>query len=164
MPKPPPDNDRDGTPHNPPHGPPHTLPSVFHFEDSGTANTPLASNGLRVDYTMEVDRKLMEVRGTVTAVNFAVTDNAWGAVRLALLDSGNFEVFSTRFDADERCPARGLSGPTVRQGSGTVAIVPKDLKFTHVATVAINLDNPGNGTLDWGQLIEAGLAIIRVLA
>ena len=131
-----------------------------HWEDFGTANTPTAKNGIRIDVVIEGVRRddgVMEVHINVTTTNFAAFDNATGAVKVGLLnDNGAVAEYVA---SSPRNPGRGFQPPTVRQGFRS-DVLPQNQSFKRIGLSFTNLDNPDGFTVDWQKIIELGVTII----
>jgi hypothetical protein len=140
--------------------------NFVHIEDSGTASTPLAGGGLRIDFVVDGtrhDNGAVDLNVSVTGSNFAVTDNAWAAVRV-VLSRGDAEVWSDVVQTDQQCPAKGLfGGPTVRSGSRQLS-VPAGIEFNRVGVKVRNIDNFDRETVDWAALVELAVEIIVTVA
>jgi hypothetical protein len=135
-----------------------------HFEQFGTANTPTAKDSIRIDGVVEVvkhDNKGSAIHINVTTTNFAIFDNATGAISIGLL-KGGAEVASY-VTQSPRNPGRGFQPPTVRQGFRSEEL-PAGLQFDRIGFKFANLDDANGFSVDWEKVIEIGVMIIVEVA
>lgn len=133
---------------------------IRHWEDFGTANTPTAPSGIRIDVVVEGVRRgdgITEMHVALTTTNFAMLDNAVGAVKVGIMMDG--ETIAQYVVQSDRNPGRGFSAPTVRQGFRS-EVLPTGLTFNRIGLVFANLDNADNITIDWQKVIEIGATIL----